>query len=111
MTDSDETKDKPVIPDDAEEDDEDKVFLPPLHISSLILPFYTQALLRMGLIEDPEGTMGEENLELAKRMIDLLDLFKDKTQGRLDAEEQKFLESMLQQLKMHYMQKAKIISL
>jgi hypothetical protein len=110
MTENDDIKDRPATPGETE-DDEDKDFLPPLHISSLILPFYTQALLKMGLLEDPEGGPGEENLELAKRMIDLLDLFKQKTDGRLDADEEKFLESMLQQLKMHYMQKAKVIKL
>ncbi len=93
------------------ETDKAKAFLPPLDVSSLVLPFYTQALLKMGLIEDPEGEAGEANLDLAKRMIDLLELFQDKTQGRLEPEEQKFLESILHQLKMHYMDKAKIISL
>jgi len=108
MTQDDETKG---TGEQTGETDKAKAFLPPLDISSLVLPFYTQALLKMGLIEDPEGEAGEASLDLAKRMIDLLELFKDKTQGRLEPEEQKFLESILHQLKMHYMDKAKIISL
>jgi hypothetical protein len=86
-------------------------FLPPLDVSSLILPFYTQALLKLGLIETPDGSPAEEDLDLAKRMIDLLELFKTRTDGRLEPDEQKFLESILQQLKLHYMDKAKIIRL
>jgi hypothetical protein len=106
MTQDDETKDKP-----AGTEDEGGTFLPPLDITSLLLPFYTQALLKMGLIEDPQGELGEENLDLAKRMIDLLELFQEKTKGNLEADEQKFLESILHQLKLHYMEKTKIISL
>ncbi len=109
MTQDDESKDKEEG--FAGPEDEDKTFLPPLDVSSLILPFYTQALLKLGLIEAPDGSAPEENLDLAKRMIDLLELFKTKTEGRLEPDEQKFLESILQQLKLHYMQKAKIIRL
>lgn len=109
MTENEGPKDK--LDEDQEPEEGEGSFLPPLDISSLILPFYTQALLKLGLIEDPSGAPVEEDLDLAKRMIDLLDLFQAKTEGRLSPDEQKFLESMLQQLKMHYMQKAKIISL
>jgi hypothetical protein len=44
-------------------------------------------------------------------MIDLLELFQEKTKGNLEADEQKFLDSILHQLKLHYVEKAKIISL
>jgi hypothetical protein len=108
MTQDDESK---TGPDETQGRDEVGVFLPPLDLTSLILPFYTQALIKMGLIEDPGGSPTEENLDLAKRMIDLLELFKTKTAGNLGADEQKFLESILHQLKMHYMDKAKLISL
>ena len=108
MTQDDESKDRPT---EAEDKEGGQAFLPPLDITSLLLPFYTQALLKMGLIDDPQGGLGEENLDLAKRMIDLLELFQEKTKGNLEADEQKFLESILHQLKLHYMEKAKIISL
>ena len=96
--------------DETEERDEAGIFLPPLDLTSLILPFYTQALIKMGLIEDPGGAPTEVNLDLAKRLIDLLDLFRTKTSGNLAADEEKFLESMLHQLKMHYMDKAKLLN-
>lgn len=108
MTQDDESKDKPA---ETEDEEEGRTFLPPLDITSLLLPFYTQALLKMGLIDDPQGEMGEENLDLAKRMIDLLELFHEKTKGNLEADEQKFLDSILHQLKLHYVEKTKIISL
>ena len=83
--------------------------LPPLDFSSLILPFYTQALIKLGLVTDPFSDKEGENLELAKRLIDLLDLFKERTEGNLKPEEEKFLIGCIHQLKMAYMEKAKII--
>lgn len=83
--------------------------LPPLDFSSLILPFYTQALIKLGLVTDPFSDKEGENLELAKRLIDLLDLFKEKTEGNLKSEEEKFIVACIHQLKMAYMEKAKII--
>jgi len=89
--------------------DETQDFLPPLDFSSIVFPFYTQALVKLGLMEDPLKKTSEENLDFAKRLIDILDLLKERTEGRLDEEEGKFLESCLLQLKMNYMKQAKII--
>jgi len=88
-----------------------KTFLPPLDFSSIIAPFYTQALIKLGLLNDPALDAPEENLPLARRLIDLLDLLRDRTQGRLEPVEEKFLESVLAQLKMHYVEKAEVIKL
>jgi len=85
--------------------------IPPLDFSSLVLPFYTQALIKLGLAKDPLSNKEETNLDLAKRLIDLLDLLKERTQGNLKPEEEKFLSSCLQQLKLSYMEKADIIKL
>lgn len=89
--------------------DKTKEIIPPLDFSSLILPFYTQALIKLGLIKDPITNKEEENLELAKRLIDLLGLLYERTKGNLKPEEEKFLAACLQQLRMSYMEKAKII--
>lgn len=94
-----------------EKPERQKEIIPPLDFSSLILPFYTQALIKLGLAKDPISEKQEENLELAKRLIDLLDLFEDRTKGNLKPEEERFLSSCLQQLKLSYMEKANIIKL
>jgi hypothetical protein len=86
-------------------------FLPPLDFSSIVFPFYTQALIKLGLMEDPLKSEAAENLEFAKRLIDILDLLKTRTQGQLQPDEETFLESCLAQLKMNYMTKANIIKL
>ncbi len=85
-------------------------FLPPLDFSSIVFPFYTQALLKLGILEEPDQPKGERNMELARRLIDILDLLKDRTKGNLNPDEEKSLESCLQQLKMHYLEKSKIIN-
>ncbi len=90
-------------------DKEPQEFLPPLDFSSIVFPFYTQALFKMGILEDPTQPKGEENIELARRLIDILDLLKDRTKGNLNPDEEKFLQSCLEQLKIHYLEKAKII--
>lgn len=86
-----------------------KEILPPLDFSSIVLPFYTQAVIKLGLVEDPLSDKTGENLELAKRLIDLLDLLKEKTKENLETDEEKFLAACLHQLKMAYMEKAQII--
>jgi len=91
--------------------DDLKEFLPPLDFSSIVFPFYTQALVKLGLIEDPLKNEAAENLDFAKRLIDILDLLKARTQGQLQPDEETFLESCLAQLKMNYMTKANIIKL
>ena len=102
---------KPSPDTDGKKQDELKEFLPPLDFSSIVFPFYTQALVKLGLMEDPLKNEAAENLDFAKRLIDILDLLKTRTQGRLQPDEETFLESCLSQLKMSYMTKANIIKL
>jgi hypothetical protein len=86
-------------------------FLPPLEFSSVILLLYFPALIQLGLVEDPASGQVRENLGLAKRNIDLLDLLKDRTKGNLAPEEEKFLDGVLDQLKLAYLQKADLVKM
>ncbi len=85
--------------------------IPPLDFSSLVLPFYTQAVINLGLAKDPLTNKEEENLELAMRSIDLLALLKKTTKGNLKPEEEKFLDDCLHQLRTAYMEKLDMIKL
>ncbi len=80
-------------------------FLPPLEFGSLVILLYFPALIQLGLMEDPVSGELREDLDLAKRNIDLLDLLKDRTKGNLETAEEKFLEDALSQLKMAYLKK------
>lgn len=82
-------------------------FIPPLDITSLLVPFYTQALVKLGEINDPLSGKAEIDLEYARRLIDLIDLFKEKTKGNLTGEEENFLDNILYQLKKTFVEKSK----
>jgi hypothetical protein len=86
-------------------------FLPPLDFSSIVILLYFPTLIQLGLMEDPGTGELREDLVLAKRNIDLLDLLKDRTKGNLEEEEGKFLEGVLSQLKMAYLKKADILKM
>jgi hypothetical protein len=90
---------------------EGKPFLPPLEFSSIVILLYLPALIELGLMEDPASGERLENLDQAKRNIDLLDLLKEKTSGNLDDAEEKFLGDVLSQLKMAFLKKADIIKM
>lgn len=86
-------------------------FLPPLEFGSIVILLYFPALVQLGLVEDPGSGERVENLALAKRNIDLLDLLKDRTKGNLEEEEGKFLDGVLDQLKLAYLRKAEIVKM
>jgi len=86
-----------------------RAFLPPLEFSSIVVLFYFPALIHLGLMEDPASGERREDMSLAKRNIDLLDLLRDKTKGNLEPEEEKFLEDVLSQLKLAYLKKAEVL--
>jgi hypothetical protein len=105
-----------MTPEDMKPDDEGggpggPEFLPPLDFSSIVILLYFPALVQLGLVEDPATGVRQENLGLAKRDIDLLDLLKDRTKGNLEAEEQKFLDGVLDQLKLAYLKKADLVKM
>ena len=86
-------------------------FLPPLEFSSVVVLLYFPALVQLGLVADPATGEHHENLGLAKRNIDLLDLLKDRTKGNLEPEEDKFLDGVLDQLKLAYLRKADLVKM
>jgi hypothetical protein len=82
-------------------------FLPPLDFSSIVFPFYTQALVKLGMLKDPANPESGQNLDFARRLIDLLDLLKERTKGSLTSGELKFLETCLQELRLGYLEAVK----
>ena len=91
--------------------EETPFILPPLEFSSIVLPFFTQSMILLGQTEEGEEKKDDKNLDLAKRMIELLELLKEKTEGNLKTEEEQFLSASLHQLKLAFMEKAEIIKL
>jgi len=79
---------------------------PAVDFASFCLSLATSALYHMGVAVDPEGrdTIPQKNLPLAQQTIDSLEMLQGKTRGNLDSEEQRLLESLLYELRMHFVE-------
>jgi hypothetical protein len=82
--------------------DQERGPLPEVNFNSLIFSLSSSALLHLGEIADPHTGKKMKDLPLAKHSIDIIAMLKDKTKGNLSDEEQKFLESILTDLRWRY---------
>jgi hypothetical protein len=81
--------------------------LPEVNFSTLIMSLSSSALLHFGEIPDPVSGEKKKDLPLAKHAIDTISMLKEKTQGNLTEDEQKFLDSILTDLKWRYVKVSK----
>ena len=68
----------------------------------LVSMFQAAALQQMGKLKNPVTDKVDKNLEQAQLSIDLLDMLKEKTKGNRSADEERFLSSVIQDLKLNY---------
>ncbi len=68
----------------------------------LVSMFQAAALQQMGKIKNPVTDKVERNMEQAQLSIDLIDMLKEKTKGNRSSDEERFLSSVLQDLKLNY---------
>ena len=80
--------------------------LPEVNFNSLIFSLSSSALLHLGEIADPQTGEKRKDIALAKHTIDTIAMLKEKTQGNLNGEEEKFLESILTDLRWRYVKAA-----
>lgn len=74
----------------------------------LVSSLHAGALQQMGKVKNPATDAIERNLEQAEFTIDMIDMLREKTKGNITAEEEKFLVSMVSELKLNYVdEKAK----
>jgi hypothetical protein len=81
--------------------------LPEVNFTSLIFSLSSSALFHFGEIPDPNTGEKKQDLPLAKHAIDTISMLQEKTQGNLTEEEQKFLDSVLTDLKWRFVKAAK----
>jgi len=84
-----------------------RVPLPEVSLSSLVFSLSSSALLHLGEIADPLTGEKKEDFALAKHSIDTIGMLKEKTEGNLTEEEDKFLESILTDLRWRYVKATK----
>ena len=76
--------------------------LPAVTFESLISEYAGTALAYLNGIQDPETKKVFIDLNLAKRMIDIIEMLKEKTDGNLTMPENNFLDNTLYNLRMSY---------
>ncbi len=72
--------------------------------STLVLSIGSSAAMAMGLAPNPTTEKAEKDLDMARFHIDLLVLLQEKTKNNLASEEQNFLESVISDLQMKFVQ-------
>jgi len=68
----------------------------------------TQALMLLGDIPDPQTGKPERDLVGAQQLIDIIGMLEQKTRGNLDREEAQLVKSMLYELRMKYVERARV---
>jgi len=78
--------------------------LPEINFSTFVIGLSTQALMNLGEIANPLTGKVEMDVLVAKQMIDILGMLKDKTRGNLNASENQLMEDILFDLRMKYVE-------
>jgi hypothetical protein len=76
--------------------------LPEIDFSTFVISLSTQALMHLGEIANPLTGKIEPDVPVAKQMIDMIAMLKDKTRGNLSASEERLMEDILFDLRMKY---------
>lgn len=74
--------------------------------STLALSLGTQAIIAMGITENPMTKKIEKDREVARFNIDMLRTLRDKTKGNLTSDEDKLLSGMIHDLQLKFVQTA-----
>lgn len=81
---------------------------PPDAATELFLGFIQslgqQALMQLGLVPYPDTGLVEQSLPMARQTIDIIAVVALKTRGNLNPQEARFLDMLLQDLRMAYVQ-------
>ena len=73
-------------------------------LSTLVLSIASSAAMALGLAPHPTSGKVEKDLDMARFNIDLLAFLEEKTKGNRTSDEERFLTSVLQDLKMKFVQ-------
>ena len=82
--------------------DPEPTVLPPVDFSMLVVSLSSSAATHLGLMPDLQSGETVRNLPLAKQTIDILGMLQEKTAGNLSEDEKRMLESILFDLRLHY---------
>ncbi len=86
---------------------ETKQQIPEASFNLFISSLATQTLINLGEMASPFNKKKELDLNQAKFTLDTLQIIKDKTKGNLADDETKYLDTLLYDLRMRYIEKSK----
>jgi hypothetical protein len=75
--------------------------------NTFVLGLASTALIHLGQTPHPETGKPEKDLILARQSIEMLSLLKQKTRGNLSAEEERFFDSILADLRIRFVEAGK----
>lgn len=79
----------------------------PIDFYTFVLSLASSAFVHLGDAPHPEtGEPVKPDLPLAHQTIDILAMLREKTKGNLTPEEEKFLENLLTDLRIRYVEKS-----
>lgn len=81
--------------------------LPEINFSTFVISLSTQALMHLGEIADPLSGKVNKDIPVAKQMIDIIVMLKEKTKGNLNVGEERLTEEILFDLRMKYVEAVK----
>ena len=82
--------------------------MPEVDFATFMLSLATSALVHLGEQPGPDNEPAAElNLPMARQTIDMMAMLRDKTKGNLSADESRLVDSLLYDLRMRYVEKAK----
>lgn len=82
-------------------------FAPEITFGTFVVGLSTQALVHLGEIPDPLSGQPSVDLPAAQQLIDIIAILKEKTRGNLDRDEDALLETILFELRMKYVERAR----
>ena len=86
---------------------EEAVETPKAEFAVIVSSIATQALVSLGKIKNPLTDKKQVDLRSAKFSVDLLQVLADKTRGNPTESEERYLQGVLYQLRMAYVEAAK----
>jgi hypothetical protein len=95
------------VSDSRSEDRSQQDPLPEINFSTFVISLSTQALMHLGEIASPLSGKVETDVPVAKQMVDILGMLREKTKGNLNSGEERLLEDILFDLRMKYVEAVK----
>lgn len=80
---------------------------PEITFATFVVGLSTQALVHLGELPDPHTNQSAADLPAAQQLIDIIAMLENKTRGNLDHDEQAMLKSILFDLRMKYVERAR----